>query len=186
MAEGTAPNAVLNNLIWIRLGIHHPPKASHRGEISRLRAAHLRNKMQRSTRVSIFRWILGLAPVFAAYFLFAQTRSGGSRPASHPVKPVAMAQSVPLQKFRNLGTAYFEQGKYVEAIEQFQRVVASGKASAADHLNLGLALMLANRLDAALGEMTTAKQMDPHLVAVDYNLGILYKHEIHNPDAEAA
>ena len=142
--------------------------------------------MQRSTRVSIFRWILGLAPVFAAYFLFAQTRSGGSRPASHPVKPVAMAQSVPLQKFRNLGTAYFEQGKYVEAIEQFQRVVASGKASAADHLNLGLALMLANRLDAALGEMTTAKQMDPHLVAVDYNLGILYKHEIHNPDAEAA
>ena len=26
MAEGTAPNAVLNNLIWIRLGIHPPQK----------------------------------------------------------------------------------------------------------------------------------------------------------------
>ena len=87
------------------------------------------------------------------------------------------APSVPLQTFRNLGKAYFVQGKYVEATGQFQKVAASGKALAADHLILGLALMEANRLDAALGEMTTAKQMDPHLVAADYNLGILYKRE---------
>ena len=127
-----------------------------------------------------------LAPIFAAFFIFAQTRPTGSRPGSHPVKQVATAPSAPLQTFRNLGKAYFEQGKYVEAIEQFQKVVASGKASAADHLNLGMALMQANKLDAALGEMTTAKQMDPHLVAADYNLGILYKRELRNPDAEAA
>ena len=43
--------------------------------------------------------------------------------------------------------------------------------------------MQANRLDAALGEMITAKQMEfPGLVAVDYNLGILYKHEVRNPE----
>jgi Flp pilus assembly protein TadD len=46
--------------------------------------------------------------------------------------------------------------------------------------------MQANKLDAALGEMTTAKQMGPHLVAADFNLGILYKRELRNPDAEAA
>ena len=76
-----------------------------------------------------------------------------------------------LQTFRNIGKAYFEQGKYVEAIEQFQKVVASGKALAADHLNLGMALMQANKLDAALGEMTTARQMDPHLVAAEFQSG---------------
>jgi tetratricopeptide (TPR) repeat protein len=129
---------------------------------------------------------MSLASIFAAFFLFAQTRPTGSRSGPHPVKQVVTAPSVPLQTFRNLGKAYFEQGKYVEAIEQFQKVVASGKASAADRLNLGLALMEENRLDAALGEMTTAQQMDPHLVAADYNLGILYKRELRNPDAEVA
>ena len=46
--------------------------------------------------------------------------------------------------------------------------------------------MQANKLDEALGELTTAKQMDPKLVAADYNLGILYKRELRYPDAEAA
>jgi tetratricopeptide (TPR) repeat protein len=129
---------------------------------------------------------MSLASIFAAFFLFAQTPPTGSGTGSHPGKQVATAPSVPEQTFRNLGKAYFEQGKYVEAIGQFQKVVASGKALAADHLNLGLALMEANRLDAALGEMTTAQQMDPHLVAADFNLGILYKRELRNPDAETA
>jgi len=127
-----------------------------------------------------------LAPICGAFFLLAQTRPTGSATGLHAGKQAVTAPSARLQTFRNLGKAYYEQGKYVEAIEQFQPVVASGKASAADHLNLGLALMQTNRLDAALGEMTTARQMDPHLVPADYNLGILYKHELRNPDAEAA
>ncbi len=153
---------------------------------SALSSANLRDRMHRPTLVSIFRVIMILASILAALFIFAQTRPTGSESGSHPAKPAVTAPSAPVQTFRNLGKAYFEQGKYVEAIEQFQKVVASGKASATDHLNLGLALMQANKLDAALGEMTTAKQMDPHLVAADYNLGILYKRELRNPDAEAA
>lgn len=129
---------------------------------------------------------MSLAPVFAAFFLWAQTRPTGSPAGSRPGKQVVTAPPASLQTFRNLGKAYFEQGKYVEAIAQFQKVVASGNSSGADRLNLGMALMEANRLDAALGEMTTARQMDPHLVAVDFNLGILYKRELRNPDAEAA
>jgi tetratricopeptide (TPR) repeat protein len=142
--------------------------------------------MQRSIRMLIVRRLIYFVPVFAAFFLLAQTRRAGSTSSPHPVTHVAAASSLSLQTSRIVGKAYFEQGKYVEAIEQFQKVIASGKALAADHLNLGMALMEANRLDAALGEMTTAKQMDPHLVAADYNLGILYKHELRNPDAEAA
>ena len=142
--------------------------------------------MQRSTRVITLLWTMSFGLIFAAFFLFAQTRPAGAGPGSHPAKQAVTTPSVPLQTFRNLGKAYFEQGKYVEAIEQFQKVVASGKALASDHLNLGMALMQANKLDAALGEMTTAKQMDPRLVAADYNLGILYKRELRNPDAEVA
>jgi FG-GAP-like repeat/Tetratricopeptide repeat len=90
-----------------------------------------------------------------------------------------------LQRFRNLGKAYYEQGKYDDAVEQFEKVVGSGQAFATDHLNLGLALLEDNQLDPALGELTTAWQMDPKLLAARYALGVLYKHEQRYPDAEA-
>jgi hypothetical protein len=91
-----------------------------------------------------------------------------------------------VQTQRNIGKAYYEQGKYPEAIAAFQKVVASGQSVAMDHLSLGQALMQANRLDEALGELTTAKQMDAKQLAIDYNLGILYKRELRYPDSEAA
>jgi tetratricopeptide (TPR) repeat protein len=100
--------------------------------------------------------------------------ANGGMPAADPAS---------LQTARNLGKAYYEQGKYAEAAAQFRKVVASGRALSTDHLNLGLALMQANKLDEALGELTTAKQMDPQSVAIQYNLGILYKHELRYPDA---
>ena len=103
-----------------------------------------------------------------------------------PTARPAPSASASLQTQRNIGKAYYEQGKYPEAIAAFQKVVASGQAVAMDHLALGQALMLANRLDEALGELTTAKQMDPKLLAIDYNLGILYKREQRYPEAEAA
>lgn len=142
--------------------------------------------MHRSKLVFAFRLALSLALTLATFLVFAQTQPGSLKPAPHPAKPTANASTTLVQTSRNVGKAYFEQGKYVEAIEQFQKVVASGKASATDHLSLGMALMQANKLDAALGEMTTARQMDPHMVAANFNLGILYKRELRNPDAEAA
>jgi tetratricopeptide (TPR) repeat protein len=90
-----------------------------------------------------------------------------------------------LQRLRNLGKAYYEQGKYDDAVEQFEKVVGSGQAFSTDHLNLGLALLEDNQLDQALGELTTAGQMDPKLLAARYALGVLYKHEQRYPDAEA-
>ncbi len=103
-----------------------------------------------------------------------------------PAGRTTLAGSAAIQSQRNIGKAYYEQGKYMEAIGEFQEIVASGKALATDHFDLGLALMQANKLDEALGELTTAKQMDPKLVAADYNLGILCKRELRYPDAEAA
>jgi hypothetical protein len=109
-------------------------------------------------------------------------KSAASKAAGRP----SLAGSAAIQSQRNIGKAYYEQGKYMEAMGEFQKIVGSGKALPTDHLDLGLALMQANKLDEALGELTTAKQMDPKLVAVDYSLGILYKRELRYPDAEAA
>jgi tetratricopeptide (TPR) repeat protein len=145
------------------------------------------------TRIPIFHPTLGLILIFAALVVFrgvgAALVAALGQPQGLPLRGsarVADTSAVELQTLRNVGKAYFEQGKYAEAMERFQKVVASGKALAADHLNLGLALMEANKLDAALGEITTAQQMDPHLVAAEYNIGILYEREWRNPDAEAA
>lgn len=90
-----------------------------------------------------------------------------------------------VQRFRNLGKAYYEQGKYDDAVAQFEKVVGGGDAFATDHLDLGLALLQDNQLDQALAELTTARQMDARLLAVHYNLGVLYKRELRYPDAEA-
>jgi Tfp pilus assembly protein PilF len=115
-----------------------------------------------------------------------ESPQAGKPVASKPAGKSSVAGSAAVQSQRNIGKAYYEQGKYTEAIEQFQKIVASGKALATDHFDLGLSLMQANKLDEALGELTTAKQMDPKLVAVDYNLGILYKRELRYPESETA
>ncbi len=135
--------------------------------------------------IDAFRFAPLLFLVIAMLPALTQTKPSGQKSAARSVKPIATTASASTQTDRNVGKAYFEQGKYVEAIEQFQKVVASGRASATDHLSLGMSLMQANKLDASLGEMTTARQMDPTLVAARFNLGILYKRELRNPDAEA-
>src|SRR5574337_345039 len=120
---------------------------------------------------------LGFALILAACLIFAQLRP--AQPTRKAQLPgAAKAVSASLQSHRNIGKAYYEQGKYAEAIAEFQKVVAAGQALATDHLDLGMALMQANRLDEALGELTTARQTDAKLLAADYNLGILFKREL--------
>ncbi len=135
----------------------------------------------------LFRLSAIFAILFAACLIFGQRAT--KAPATHlraAATKRAGGVNASLQSLRNIGKAYYEQGKYVEAIEQFQKVVASGHALATDHLDLALSLMQANKLNEALGELNTAGQMDPKLTAADYNLGILYKRELRYPDAEAA
>ena len=120
-------------------------------------------------------------------FLVVQRRSS-AHPGAHPA--VAAQAKGPnaamLQTLRNVGKAYYEQGKYPQAIAEFQKVVKSGHAIATDYLDLGIAFIQGNDLNHALAALTTAKQMAPKLVAIDYNLGILYKRELHYGPAETA
>jgi len=145
--------------------------------------------MKRTVTSPAFHVILALGLILLACFVFAARPPEQTPPSPGrrvpAVRKATAAPSPSLQALRNIGKAYYEQGKYFEATEEFQKIVASGHALATDHLNLGLALMQANKLNEALGELTTAHQMDAHLVAADFNLGILYKRELRYPDAEA-
>jgi Tfp pilus assembly protein PilF len=116
----------------------------------------------------------------------AHQKAPAKSSTARPLRTSVTGASSLLQTARNIGKAYYEQGKYAEAMSEFQKVIASGNALATDHLDLALALMQGGKLDDALGELTTAKQMDPRLTAAEYNLGILYKRELRYPDAEAA
>src|SRR5690348_5199717 len=145
-------------------------------------------------RISSLTLAMAVALALISIRHFSQAGQSSSKPRAAR-KPVVAAKnsatSLPagpatIQTLRNIGKAYYEQGKYPECAGEFQKVIASGHALATDHMDLALGLMQQDKLDEALGEMTTAKQMDPKLVAVDYNLGILYKRESRYPEAEAA
>jgi tetratricopeptide (TPR) repeat protein len=119
-------------------------------------------------------------------FLVAERRSTAQPGAGLPAAQAKAASAATLQTWRNVGKAYYEQGKYSQAADEFQKVVKSGHAVATDYLDLGLAYTQANKLDEALSALTTAKQMAPKLTAIDYNLGILNKRELHYGPAEEA
>ena len=89
------------------------------------------------------------------------------------------------QRIRNLGKAYYEQGKYDEAVIQFEKITTLDGSKAQDHFNLGLALMQNQQLNASLGELNTAHQISPDLTAALYNLGIIHKRLLRYPEAEA-
>jgi tetratricopeptide (TPR) repeat protein len=111
--------------------------------------------------------------------------AGASPGGATQAQAQADITSAEVQRLRNLGKAYYEQGKYDDAVAQFEKVVGSGKTFSTDHFNLGLAFLQNNQLDQALGELNTALQMEPKLLAIHYNLGVLYKRELRYPDAEA-
>lgn len=139
-------------------------------------------RRSRTTRIAEL-FTAALAATFLALAL------GGRRRIAAEGAPQTAKHSAPLtpseiQTNRSLGKAYYEQGKYKEAVDAFSKVVASGRAVALDHLDLAQSLIQTNQLNKALEELTTADQMAPRNLAIHYNLGILYKHELRYTDAE--
>lgn len=132
------------------------------------------------------RWISGLTAFSAvsalALILLAPSHTPLKAASANAASPSLTSSEI--QTLRSVGKAYYEQGKYKEAAEAFQKVVATGHAAALDHLDFAQALIQTNQLNQALGELTTASQMAPQNLAVRYNLGILYKHELRYTDAE--
>ncbi|HSB75364.1 MAG TPA: FG-GAP-like repeat-containing protein, partial [Terriglobales bacterium] len=128
-----------------------------------------------------------LAAGLIATFFLAPARSQSRIPSLPGTLATAAGQRTEFaiqQRARNLGKAYYEQGQYAQAENEFAKVVGAGRGLASDYLDRGLAQMQLGRYDQALGSFTTARQIDPRLTAVNYSLGILYKREGRDPDAE--
>ena len=134
-----------------------------------------------------FKSVLLILGAASALFLCAFWQRSSAEPAvlAEPARATASSSAALVQTDRNVGKAYYEQGKYSQAAEYFQKVIASGHALATDYLDLGMALLQLNKLNQSLGALTTARRMAPKLVAIHYNLGILYKRELRYPLAEA-
>lgn len=114
-----------------------------------------------------------IRPAFALVLLLLQAGSASGQSAARA------SQSAIVQTARRLGQAYYEEGNYRAAAEQFRRVLRAqpGAGSFTDHLNLGLALVGVPDEAGALAELETARQMDAASPAPLYALGILHKRQ---------
>ena len=82
------------------------------------------SKMKRAFANPVFRAMIIATLTLAACLIYAQKPR--SNPAAAPSTPQdakksGVGHSASLQTFLNLGKAYYEQGKYAQAVEQFQK-----------------------------------------------------------------
>ena len=74
-----------------------------------------------------------------------------------------------------LGMVLTDEGRYPEAIVNYQKALARRPKDAKGHLLLGIALRRAGALDAALDEFQTALVLQPDLVEAYNNLGMTFR-----------
>ena len=95
---------------------------------------------------------------------------------------LALAQPMEdLQRHRNLGKAYYERGEFSLAVSELEETLAFEAVSGRDYFNLGMAYLQDQQQDRALSAFTTAGQMEPGLIEVDFGLGVLHKRALRYP-----
>jgi len=86
------------------------------------------------------------------------------------------SKSDQLERYRNLGKAFFENPTTHElAVTEFRKAVALPAATVADRVNLGIALLAAGKTAAGIYELERAQKQDPAIPHTWFNLGIQYK-----------
>ena len=73
----------------------------------------------------------------------------------------------------NLGQIMREQGRFGEAVEQYQKAIRVQPDFVGAHANLGLALHYAKRDDEAVSHLQRALQLDSHCAIAYNNLGVV-------------
>lgn len=75
----------------------------------------------------------------------------------------------------NLGGVYFKQGRYDEALAQFEHILQvnprSSEAHAIAHTNIGMILFKQQQPEPALDHLQQALEINPHFAKGHYNLG---------------
>ena len=87
--------------------------------------------------------------------------------------------------YENIGTVYFKEGKWSEAIPHFQKALSVGPDSIT-YSNLGTAYFFLKNYDEAVKMYTKATEMTPDNEVLFGNLGDAYRWSGHSEEAAAA
>jgi arylsulfatase A-like enzyme/Tfp pilus assembly protein PilF len=102
-------------------------------------------------------------------------RRGEKEPAILEYEKAAQINPADLDSQNNLATAYLEKGRVDDAGKTFQWVIANDARHAGAQNGLGLVSIQKRDFQAARGYFERAAQLDPDLVEVHMNLGLLYE-----------
>ncbi|MEP6539666.1 MAG: tetratricopeptide repeat protein, partial [Bryobacteraceae bacterium] len=86
----------------------------------------------------------------------------------------AQINPVDLDSQNNLATAYLEKGRLAESERTFRWILANDPSYPAAQNGMGLVSIQKKDFGAARGYFERAAQLDPDLVEVHMNLGLLY------------
>lgn len=105
-----------------------------------------------------------------ALLLLALSAGQTGAPAS------TITESETLDRFRNLGKAFFENPTtHEQAVAEFRKAARHPLATAADRVNLGIALLAAGHNTEGIAELEVAQKAGPTIPHTWFNLGIQYK-----------
>ena len=98
-------------------------------------------------------------------------RSGPMRPSATFAR---QCNTTPFwaEGFANLGTAYLQQGRWVQAVQELEKALSIEPGNPQVHLNLGTALSRAGRLPEALEAFAETVRLKPDFPEAHYSLGL--------------
>ena len=102
-------------------------------------------------------------------------RRGEKEPAIAEYEKAARINPADLDSQNNLATAYLEKGRLAEADQTFQWILANDGTHAGAQNGMGLVSIQKRDYPAARTYFERAAQLDPDLVEVHMNLGLLYE-----------
>ena len=102
-------------------------------------------------------------------------RRGEKEPAIAEYEKAAQINPADLDSQNNLATAYLEKGRLADSERTFKWILANDANYAAAQNGMGLVSIQKREYQAARGFFERAVQLDPELVEVHMNLGLLYE-----------
>ena len=102
-------------------------------------------------------------------------RRGEKDPAIAEYEKAAQINPADLDSQGNLATAYLEKGRVGEAERAFKWILTNDSGAAAAQNGMGLVSIQKRDFQAARGYFERAAQLDPDLVEVHMNLGLIYE-----------
>jgi tetratricopeptide (TPR) repeat protein len=99
---------------------------------------------------------------------------------------VAAAQGPPAQLHRDIGMALGQQGRYVEAVDNFRKAIRLDPELADAYTGLGMALMSLRRYEEALEAFRAVEREEPSSARARYDVGLALSGLERHDDAVAS